>query len=84
MHQTWKDSIYRQREELAYELREPLAQLGAECAPAWGDREHLNGILAERLATVPYCSCLYVLGTDGVQVCDNIGPGRGRARALRA
>jgi len=89
MHQTWKDSIYRQREELAYELREPLAQLGAECAPAWGDREHLNGILAEGLSTVPYCSYLYVLGTDGVQVCDNIGqagvvPGHfGRDRSQR-
>jgi hypothetical protein len=28
----------------------------------------LNG-----LASVPYCSWLYALGTDGIQVCDNIG-----------
>ena len=73
MYQAWKDSIYRQREQLAYKLREPLARLGEQCFPAWGDRESLNRILLDGLATVPHCGWLYVLGTDGVQICDNIG-----------
>jgi hypothetical protein len=73
MQQSWKDSIYRQREELAYRLREPLAQLGGQCAPAWGNRDQLNRILLDGLPSVPYSSCLYVLTTDGIQVCDNVG-----------
>ena len=74
MQQSWKDSIYRQREELAYQLREPLTQLGGQCTSAWGDKDHLNSILLDGLPTVPYCTCLYMLGTDGIQVSDNVGP----------
>ncbi len=73
MQQSWKDSIYRQREQLAYQLREPLAQLGDRCTPAWGDRDNLNRILLDGLPTVPYCRYLYVLGSDGKQICDNVG-----------
>jgi hypothetical protein len=74
MQQTWKEQIYLQREQLAYRLREPLAQLGGRCMRAWGDRDRLNDILLDGLASVPFCSCLYVLDTDGLQVSDNIGP----------
>lgn len=70
---SWKDSIYRQREELARMLREPLALLAARCAPVWGDRERLNGLLSEGFSSIPYCTYLYVVGTDGVQLSDNVG-----------
>ncbi len=89
MYQAWKDSIYRQREQLAFKLRDPLARLGEQCIPAWGDRHGLNGHLLDELATVPHCSWLYVLDIDGTQVCDNIGhagivPGHyGRDRSQR-
>jgi hypothetical protein len=89
MYQTWKDNIYLQREQLAYRLREPLAQLGERCTNAWGDKDLLNRTLADGLPTVPYCSCLYVLGSDAVQVCDNVDhagivPGHyGRDRSQR-
>jgi hypothetical protein len=89
MYQSWKDSIYRQREQLAYKLRDPLARLGEQCTPAWGDRDSLNRILLDGLATVPHCSWLYVLGSDGIQICDNVGhagvvPGHyGRDRSQR-
>jgi hypothetical protein len=73
MYESWKDSIYRQREQLAHKLHEPLAQLGAHCTAAWGDRNQLNRTLLDGLATVPHCSWLYALGTDGIQICDNIG-----------
>jgi len=72
MNQTWKDSIYRQREELARMLREPIARLAERCAPVWGDREKLNAVLLEGFSGIPYCTYLYVLGTDAVQVSDNI------------
>ena len=89
MYQSWKDSIYRQREQLAYKLRDPLARLGEQCTPAWSNRDSLNRILLDGLATVPHCSWLYVLGSDGIQICDNVGhagivPGHyGRDRSQR-
>jgi len=73
MHPSWKDCIYRQREQLAYQLQEPLIQLGEQCTPAWDDKDHLNRILLNGFATVPYCTWLYVLDTDGMQISDNIG-----------
>jgi hypothetical protein len=72
MDASWKDSIYRQREELARMLREPIARLAEKCAPAWGDRERLDAVLLEGFSSIPYCTYLYVVGTDGVQVCDNV------------
>jgi len=69
---SWKDAIYRQREELASMLREPLAQLAEACAPVWGDRHALNRVLLEGFSRIPYCKYLYVLGTDAVQISDNI------------
>lgn len=72
MGTSWKDSIYRQREELARMLREPMARLAEQCAPAWRDREKLNQILLEGFSGIPYCTYLYVVRTDGVQVSDNV------------
>ena len=72
MQSSWKDSIYLQREQLASLLREPISRLAGKCAPAWGDREQLNEVLLEGFATIPHCTYLYCVGTDGVQVCDNI------------
>jgi hypothetical protein len=70
---SWKDSIFRQREELARMLREPLALLGQKCASAWGDRARLNAVLLEGFSSIPYCTYLYVLGNDAVQLSDNVG-----------
>jgi hypothetical protein len=69
---SWKDSIYRQREELARMLREPLALLAEKCAPEWGDRDGLNTVLLEGFSSIPYCTYLYVVGTDGVQISDQV------------
>ncbi len=73
MQYSWKDSIYLQREQLAQLLREPLAHLAAQCVPAWGERERLNAVLLDGFADIPHCTYLYCIGTDGVQICDNIG-----------
>lgn len=71
---SWKDSIYRQREELARVLHEPLVKLATQCAPAWGDRERLNQVLTDGYSSIPYRSALYVMNTDAVQISDYIGP----------
>ena len=73
MKGSWKESIYLQREELARKLHEPLAQLAERCRPAWGDRAQLNAILTEGFASIPHCSFLYCVNTDGIQICDNVG-----------
>jgi hypothetical protein len=73
MEPSWKDSIYRQREELARMLREPIALLATKCVPAWGDRERLNAVLLEGFSSIPYCTSLYAVANDGVQISDNVG-----------
>lgn len=89
MEKTWKEAIYRQREELARLLHQPLAQLAQQCVSAWGDRKKLNAILIDGFNDIPHCTYLYVLDTKGVQVCDNISsdgilPGHfGRDRSQR-
>ncbi len=70
---SWKDSIFRQREELARMLREPLALLAKKCVPVWDGRDRLNAVLLEGFSGIPYCTYLYVVGTDGVQLSDNVG-----------
>jgi hypothetical protein len=73
MKNPWKDSIYRQREELARMLREPLAELAGQCVAAWGDREKLDDILLQGFSGIPYCMYLYVVDADGIQISDNVG-----------
>ena len=69
---SWRDCIYRQRAQLAQMLHEPLARLAAECWSAWGERGRINDLLAAKFASIPYCSCLYCLDADAVQISDNV------------
>jgi len=72
MEQNWKVAIHHQRKELARMLHEPLTRLAQKCAPAWCDRDKLNTVLLTGFAKIPYCTFLYVVNTDGIQVCDNV------------
>ncbi len=74
MKPSWKDSIHQQREELARMLREPLGQLAGRLAPAWGDCDALDAVLAANFASIPHCSFLYCVGMDGIQICNSVGP----------
>ncbi len=69
---TWQDSIFRQREELARMLREPLALLAKCCVPVWSDRDRLNAVLLQGFSGIPYCCYLYVIDNGAVQLSDNI------------
>lgn len=69
---TWKDSIFRQREELARMLREPFGQLAKQCIPGWDNREQLNKVLQQGFSGIPYCCYLYVIDNNGIQLSDNI------------
>jgi hypothetical protein len=73
MKDSWKESIYLQREELARKLHEPLAHLAERCTQVWGDGEKLDSVLADGFHSIPHCTFLYCLSTDGIQICNNIG-----------
>jgi len=72
MQASWKDSIFLQRKELAQRLRTPLSQLAERCALAWGSRDQLNTVLADGFSNIPYCKHLYILGSDKIQISDNL------------
>ncbi|MCW8964094.1 MAG: hypothetical protein OQL16_09870 [Gammaproteobacteria bacterium] len=69
---TWQDSIFRQREELARMLKEPLILLAKKCVSEWGDRHLLNKVLQQGFSGIPYCCYLYIINVEGVQLSDNI------------
>ena len=69
---TWQDSIFRQREELARMLREPLGLLARKCIPVWGGRDQLNAVLMQGFSGIPYCCYLYVIDNSAVQLSDNV------------
>ena len=73
MYTTWKDSIYRQREELARMLREPIEHCAQQLSPLWGDGLQIEALLLQSFSTIPYCTSLYALSTEGIQLCNNIG-----------
>ncbi len=68
----WKDSIYRQRQELAEQLREPIQRVAERLAPVWRDRQETEALLEQNFAAIPYCTTLYAVTAGGLQICDNI------------
>lgn len=85
----WKESIYCQREELSRILREPIEKVATQLTPLWENRQQTEALLLQQFASIPCCSTLYVLTTDGLQISGNIGasgvdPGHyGRDRSCR-
>lgn len=72
MKTSWKDSIFKQREQLGRKLHEPLELLAARCPPVWHDRASLEAMLIDGFAMIPHCSALYCMTTNGIQLCDNV------------
>lgn len=72
MDENWKETVRRKRAELAELLHEPMARLAARCPAAWGDRQKLDELLSCRFGEIPHVKYLYVLNSEGVQICDNI------------
>ena len=75
MKDTWKEAVHNQRIALAQLLSAPLANIARECEKVWGQREQLDRILSENLASVPHCVFLYALDINGVQISDNVSAG---------
>lgn len=73
MDTTWKDCIYRQREELACMLRGPIERVAGQLFLAWPEKRTMENVLIQGFSSIPYCTSLYVLGPDGIQLSENIG-----------
>ncbi len=72
MDRTCKDSIYRQREELARMLREPIERVANELNPVWPDKPQMEDVLVYSCSSIPHCASLYVLDTRGIQLTEDI------------
>lgn len=89
MHTSWKDSIRKQRAVVYGLLEEPVQRAALVCQQAWPEREAMTQVLLSQFKAIPYCTYLYVVDLQGVQLSDNVGnagrmPGHfGRDRAPR-
>ncbi|WP_428622225.1 PDC sensor domain-containing protein [Sedimenticola sp.] len=89
MNSPIQKSISRQRHALGKLIRPILGRIAGLCSEVWPDRQGLNEVLASQVSELPYCAYIYALGTDAIQISDNInGSGRfpehfGRDRSSR-
>ncbi len=72
MEGSWQESINRQRRELSETLSKTFSDIAQKCALVWPDRDKLNSTLRNIYPQIPYCTYLYALTPDAVQVSDNI------------
>ena len=67
-----QESISRQRNILSGMLAGPLSVIAEKCANVWGNRDALNQLFVEHLKDMNYCSFLYALDTNCIQISDNV------------
>ena len=72
MLSTWKESIHCQRSAVIELLITPMRHLANQCEQAWPNREPLTEVLLQGFDSIPYCTYLYVLDSEGVQTSDNV------------
>jgi hypothetical protein len=72
MDSTWKDQLYTQRVQLAQILQTPITHTAQQLIYLWPDRQRMEEKLLELFSHIPYCTSLYILNPDGIQICDNI------------
>ncbi len=70
---SWKDSIREQRASVLELLLNPVRQLAGACQKAWPNREALTTAQLEGFDAIPYCTYLYVVDLNGIQLSDNVG-----------
>jgi hypothetical protein len=68
--------ILKQRTLLHNMLIDPMARVAGGCAPVWEDRAMLEQRLQEGFCQTPYCTYLYALGPDAIQISSNVYQGQ--------
>lgn len=70
--QNWQNSINKQRLHLAQSLSMPLKQLAQLCSGIELQQEKIDDLLAQEFISIPHCTYLYMLDTNGVQISSNM------------
>ena len=66
-----KEHIRRQRDMLYNMLLDPMHRAAKRCARVWDDKEKLDQALMKSLGQIPYCSYVYAMNLDGIQISAN-------------
>ncbi|WP_456412531.1 PDC sensor domain-containing protein [Thiolapillus sp.] len=66
-----KEHILRQRDMLYNMLLDPMHRAARRCARVWEEKPQLDLALVKSLRQVPYCSYLYAMDLNGIQVSAN-------------
>lgn len=66
-----QQAVARQRASLYNMLVDPLSRAAKSCARVWDDKPRLDHSLLEALQGLPYCSFMYALTPDAIQISDN-------------
>lgn len=65
--------ISRQRASLYNMLIDPMRRSARRCAQVWGDKALLDETLTKQIQRLPYCTFMYAMDTDAIQVSENVG-----------
>lgn len=66
-----QEHILRQRDMLYNMLLDPMHRSARRCARVWNDKSALDQALIKSLRQVPYCSYLYAMDLNGIQISAN-------------
>ena len=72
MNNTLKENIKIQRILLTKALSKPLYFIAKKCIPVWNNQHKLNKQLIKGFKKIPYCTYLYAMQANAVQISDNI------------
>ena len=65
-------SIKAQKSALAAQLVAPMEQLAQLCETVWPEKNALDRVLQQGLASIPQCRLLYALDPHGIQISANV------------
>jgi len=66
------NSIEEQKAALSAKLAAPMEKLARQCAQVWPEKDALDRVLQQGLASIPLCRLVYALDPSGIQISANI------------
>ena len=66
------NSIEEQKSALSAQLVAPMEQLARQCAEVWPNKNSLDRVLQQGLASIPLCRLVYAIDPSGRQISANV------------
>jgi hypothetical protein len=66
------NSIEEQKAALSAKLAAPMEKLARQCAQVWPEKDALDRVLQQGLASIPLCRLVYALDPSGIQISANV------------